>query len=308
MANKNRVNNPKSATPPLARNTVPIVSIGMPVYNGEKLIREAIDSLLAQTFTDFELIISDNASTDGTAAICKEYALKDKRINYIRQGTNLGASVNFNLVLNKAVGKYFMWAAHDDQWTEEYLMNATNILSNTRISFAFPAFELKSIFWRVWKSFNYNIFQFVGLEDKRQRVLNFLVLHHYSHKCNIVYSLFRTSFLKTAYQLQDISNDGALGAVLLSLGQGHIVKNSIFKKRYFKLWPGFLSFIYYLIYNNRSSSFDLAKDMALADLHALFPEYTSELKYIFNCYKPYSHLQNYRICEIEDLELHKMNT
>lgn len=71
---------------------VPTVSVGMPVYNGEQYIREALDSLLAQTFADFELIISDNASTDGTKAICLEYAGKDSRIRYVRQTANRGGS------------------------------------------------------------------------------------------------------------------------------------------------------------------------------------------------------------------------
>jgi glycosyltransferase involved in cell wall biosynthesis len=97
-------------------NCQPKVSIGMPVYNGEKFIRSALDSLLAQTFTDFELIISDNASTDLTESICREYANKDRRIQYIRQAMNIGPVANFQFVLDAAVGDYFMWAAADDQW------------------------------------------------------------------------------------------------------------------------------------------------------------------------------------------------
>ena len=100
---------------------VPRVSIGMPVYNGESFIRKALDSLLAQTFTDFELIISDNASTDGTEAICREYAAKDKRIRYVRQTENRGAMANFQFVLNEAVGDYFMWAAADDWQTSDFI-------------------------------------------------------------------------------------------------------------------------------------------------------------------------------------------
>ena len=93
---------------------IPKVSIGMPVYNGEKYIREAIDSLLAQTYTDFELVISDNASTDGTEAICREYMNKDIRIKYIKQPMNIGACNNFNYLLEHARGNYFKWLAHDD--------------------------------------------------------------------------------------------------------------------------------------------------------------------------------------------------
>jgi glycosyltransferase involved in cell wall biosynthesis len=99
----------------------PQVSIGMPVFNGEPFIREALNSLLAQTYSEFELIISDNASTDGTEAICREYAAKDKRIRYVRQPTNRGALANFQFVLDEAVGEYFMWAATDDLWDVRWI-------------------------------------------------------------------------------------------------------------------------------------------------------------------------------------------
>lgn len=106
---------PELPSTPATAKPKPQVSIGMPVYNGAKFIREALDSLLAQTFIDFELIISDNASTDGTEAICREYAAEDQRIRYVRQAQNLGAAANFKYVLDEAVGEYFMWAAHDDR-------------------------------------------------------------------------------------------------------------------------------------------------------------------------------------------------
>jgi len=95
---------------------IPRVSIGMPVYNGEKFICKALDSLLSQTFSDFELIISDNASTDNTEALCLEYAACDSRIRYVRQEENQGPLANFQYVLDEAVGEYFMWAACDDYW------------------------------------------------------------------------------------------------------------------------------------------------------------------------------------------------
>ena len=103
------------------KHAVPAVSIGMPVYNGEKSIREALDSLLAQTFTDFELIISDNASTDATESICREYAARDSRINYVRQKENIGGCANFQFVLDKAHGRYFMWAAADDVRSTDFI-------------------------------------------------------------------------------------------------------------------------------------------------------------------------------------------
>ena len=120
------------------KDHIPRVSIGMPVYNGANFIREAIDSLLLQTFTDFELIISDNASIDETEAICREYAKKDLRIRYIRQPENRGIIFNFKLVLEEAKGEYFMWAAHDDiVSSKDYLAILLNVIKD-RYDFVFP--------------------------------------------------------------------------------------------------------------------------------------------------------------------------
>ena len=101
--------------------TPPTVSIGMPVYNGESSLSRALDSLLAQTHKDFELIISDNASTDNTAVICREYAAQYPRIRYIRQPSNRGPTPNFKFVLSESQSPFFMWAAHDDSWQPDYL-------------------------------------------------------------------------------------------------------------------------------------------------------------------------------------------
>lgn len=108
----------------------PLVSIGIPVYNGENYISGAIESILLQTFTDFELIISDNASTDRTQIICEDYALKDKRIRYYRNEKNLGASKNFNCLFGLSLGKYFKWAAHDDMIAPDFLEKCVKIMEN----------------------------------------------------------------------------------------------------------------------------------------------------------------------------------
>jgi glycosyltransferase involved in cell wall biosynthesis len=94
--------------------TIPRLSIGVPVYNGQDYLRFALDSIVRQDYTDFELIISDNASTDATQEICRGYAAKDGRIRYYRNATNIGASGNYNRVFELARGAFFKWAAHDD--------------------------------------------------------------------------------------------------------------------------------------------------------------------------------------------------
>lgn len=93
---------------------VPRVSIGLAVRNGEQFLEDAIDSILAQTYRDFELIISDNASTDRTEEICRRYASLDARIRYQRNLANIGGANNENLTFKMARGEYFRWAAHDD--------------------------------------------------------------------------------------------------------------------------------------------------------------------------------------------------
>lgn len=92
----------------------PKISVGMPVYNGERYLKQAILATLDQTFTDFELIISDNASTDGTEEICREFAAKDSRIIYSRNNENIGAANNYNLLFHKSRGEYFRWFNADD--------------------------------------------------------------------------------------------------------------------------------------------------------------------------------------------------
>src|ERR1051326_2036095 len=95
-------------------NQKPRVSIGLPVYNGQQFLEEAINSLLAQTYSDFELIISDNASTDATEQICRAHAAADPRIRYYRNDKNRGPVWNLNRVFELARGELFKWAAHDD--------------------------------------------------------------------------------------------------------------------------------------------------------------------------------------------------
>jgi glycosyltransferase involved in cell wall biosynthesis len=107
-----------------------IVSIGLFVFNGESCIRDAIESILNQTFKEFEFIISDNASTDNTEKICREYASKDNRIRYIRQSTNLGPEANMLFVFDQAKSDYFMWAAHDDIRSPDFLELNLEFLKN----------------------------------------------------------------------------------------------------------------------------------------------------------------------------------
>ncbi len=109
-------------------DSAPLVSIGMPVYNAEAFIEEAIDSLLAQSYSDFELLISDNASGDRTRDICEAYAASDSRVRYFPLQENLGAIRNFNRVFELSRGKYFKWASHDDICAPQFLERCVDVL------------------------------------------------------------------------------------------------------------------------------------------------------------------------------------
>ena len=109
--------------------TSPRVCIGVPVYNGGSLLPEMLESLRTQTFTDFEIVISDNASTDDTSETARRFAEEDRRVRYYRNDTNIGAAPNFNRVFELANDPlYFKWAAHDDLYKPTYLARCVEVL------------------------------------------------------------------------------------------------------------------------------------------------------------------------------------
>ena len=179
----------------MTSKTRPLVSIGMPVYNGEKYICEALDSLLAQTFTNFELIISDNASIDDTEIICRGYAKKDQRIRYIRQQTNLGALGNFQFVLEKGCSKYFMWAASDDKWEKGWIEALYSQLTKTGKCAVFGLVQqIDGGGQNVMHLANNRCFQFSG--NRLWRRIAFFLQFEGAGKANLFYSLFEKKQLE----------------------------------------------------------------------------------------------------------------
>jgi glycosyltransferase involved in cell wall biosynthesis len=130
---------------------VPKLSVGMPVFNAERYIEQALDSILSQSFTDFELVISDNASTDRTREICETYMARHPRIKYFRNEENVGVIDNFNAVFRLSSGHYFKWAASDDICGRDYFLRAVDVLDRD------PSVVL------VWG-------KTVGIDDTGQRV------------------------------------------------------------------------------------------------------------------------------------------
>jgi glycosyltransferase involved in cell wall biosynthesis len=110
------------------------IGIGVPVYNGEGTLERAILSLLNQTYSNFKILISDNASEDRTSIICQRLCKLDQRIVYVRQDTNIGIGKNFEYVYRNLDEEYFMWASADDRWSRNFLeYNLENLQNNTRI-------------------------------------------------------------------------------------------------------------------------------------------------------------------------------
>lgn len=175
----------------------PLVSIGMPVYNGEKYIRRALDSLLAQDYENFELNISDNASTDGTWQICQEYAMKDARIKLNLNENDLGMLANFGVVLEKACGKYFMWAACDDFWAPGFVNAMVNELeTHPDSSVSMCAIE------RIRESgTTMSVVRYVGAKDpSRMGSFRLAMAVAYGPPYTFyIYGLYRTDFLRRAF-------------------------------------------------------------------------------------------------------------
>ena len=108
--------------------TAPRLTIGLPVYNGEKFIAESIEALLGQSYPDFELLISDNASTDSTGDISRGYEKQDSRVRYFRQPQNIGLAPNHNFVVERASGELFKWAAGDDLYARDLVERCVDAL------------------------------------------------------------------------------------------------------------------------------------------------------------------------------------
>lgn len=195
---------------------IPAVSIGMPVYNAERYLRETIGAILAQTFRDFELIISDNASTDGSLAICEEFARHDPRVRVVRQETNRGAAANFRYVLDVARAPIFMWAGADDWRSADSLALAHDILARR------PDVVAVNCPTR----FEGNTFDHERMgdgpiedDDPRRRVLAFFGFWHANAR---YYSLFRREALLQSRTLRGeeyLASDWAVMLEMLMLGK-----------------------------------------------------------------------------------------
>lgn len=214
---------------------MPTVSIGLPVYNGEPYLAQALSSLLQQEFTDFELIISDNASIDHTETICGEYAAQDSRICYSRLDKTVGPMENFNRALSLASGDFFMWAAHDDIRSLSFLATTSTIMNTRRdagIIFCIPnAIDAEGqVFAGAPKFMN---LQGTSRLDGLRR---YLLQEEKWGKANAIYGLMRRETVLATGGYRNWTQDG-LGAdmhfvfKMLTMGQLIVVPEVLFYKR-----------------------------------------------------------------------------
>ena len=185
----------------------PTVTIGLPVFDGENFIREAINSVLVQTYSDFELIIRDNASTDQTEAICRELAEKDSRVRYIRNTHNIGAGPNFNGLVELARGRYFKWLAHDDLLAPTFLARCIDALEGERAAvLACPRV-------RFIDSQGNEVDDYISpyQTTSPDKVIRFSEMLKGGHRCFEIFGLLRLDQLKKTRLLGNYNNgDGVL--------------------------------------------------------------------------------------------------
>ncbi len=206
----------------------PKVSVGLAVYNGEDYLAQAIDSILNQTFTDFELIISDNASTDRTSEICTSYVVKDHRIRYHRNPVNIGAVKNENQTFSFSRGKYFHWQGHDDFCAPEFLDECVTALDNDPLAVLCQP-------------------TVVQIDEKGQRIgvgplcdassrephVRFRNVMQMNHHCYEFYAMIRSDILRKVREQQVyVDSDRTLLAELALYGKFHRIDKELFFREF----------------------------------------------------------------------------
>jgi glycosyltransferase involved in cell wall biosynthesis len=215
--------------------TAPMVSVGLPVYNGERYLRDALASLLRQDFQDFELIISDNASTDGTPEICRQFANRDRRVRYFRNDANIGANPNFNRTLELARAPLFRWAAHDDLVEPTYLSSCISMLeSSPRAVLCHSLVQIIGPDSEPLGVYDASKFR-VGSYDVAERFAGLILTRHL---CTDIFGLVRTEALRQVGGLADyFGSDRATLAALGLIGrivhvQAPLHRNRLHPHRY----------------------------------------------------------------------------
>jgi len=204
------------------------VTVGMPVFNGDNYLAETMDSILAQTYQKFDVVISDNGSTDGTERICREYAAKDPRIQYHRSEVNLGVSRNFKRTVGLSSGDYFMFLAHDDKLAPEFLEQCVAVLdAEADVVLCYPkAIEIDTQGNPLYKKE-----QPLDAGSSRPH-LRFRQMIRMDHNCETLFGLTRLDVLKKTVIHGDFPDGDRVMLSELSLyGKYHRVPDYLFLHR-----------------------------------------------------------------------------
>ena len=209
----------------------PLVSIGMPVYNAENFLAEALDSLISQSYSNFEILISDNCSSDRTQEISEDYVSRDSRIRYIKQPKNWGAAFNYNYVVHNTTGKYFKWAAHDDICGPDFLqICVTQLEIDPTISLAATKTTIIDKDGREVKQLKEEIS--ITSFSCSGRLREYLSGHYLDREANQVFGVYRRDFLeKTALIASYPSSDLTLLGQIAMLGNINLCESPIFYRR-----------------------------------------------------------------------------
>lgn len=205
----------------------------MLVYNGERFVGEAIESLLNQSFSDFTLFISDDASIDNTQAICERYAQKDPRIIYHRQEKNIGMFPNFKFVLDSARGDYFMWASHDDLWDKDFLKVCVENIETMGVDVATTVVADVDSYGRNVRELT-DVLKLSGSPSIRQ-VATYVLQPEVLGKGNLIYSMFKTEVIKNTWEIypqrMEWGSDYHFSLAIVSHYSVYIDERNLFKKR-----------------------------------------------------------------------------
>ena len=211
----------------------PTLSIGLPVYNGERYLSKTLDSLLSQDFEDFELVISDNGSSDQTQAICRDFARRDHRIRYLRSDENLGATWNFRRVFEMSEGEFFKYAAYDDECYPTMVRRCMEVfrVSDPTVALVYTLSERIDENSRVIpqkRGFNWDRVA-TSAKTPHQRLAHIIwrALHGQAY-----YGVIRASFLRRARPFGCITADWMLLAELGMMGKIIEVPEVLFRLRF----------------------------------------------------------------------------
>ena len=215
-------------------NDLPLVSVVIPTYNRPDGLRRTLECITRQTYKNLEIIVSDNASeTDEVEVIAKEYIEKDPRVQYFKQEINKGAAVNFQFVLDKATGDYFMWAADDDEWDLSYIRSCLEAFKKSR-DIILVGTMCKVVnsetgdFYMIDEGFTT-----VGLRPRERFVKYKSVIHSGKHIGAIFHGLYKRASLNSVMPLRNvIACDHIMMADLCFQGEILTVQEPLMVKRY----------------------------------------------------------------------------